>query len=153
MTRWNGLVCGAFAILALTVALRASEPTVATMDASRGYGGQAAQAIQSQYVGSSSCERCHAKEHAAWKDSLHIKMTKPIAEAAASYELAGAPTAEATSSATAEATSSAKSEAEKRERGILKKLRQALAVQQEHAQGKQLNEAQQAKVQMASDCL
>ena len=36
-------------------------------------------------------------------------------------------------SATAEATSSAKSEAEKRERGILKKLRQALAVQQEHA--------------------
>ncbi len=81
MTRWNGLVCGAFAILALTVALRASEPTVATMDASRGYGGQAAQAIQSQYVGSSSCERCHAKEHAAWKDSLHIKMTKPIAEA------------------------------------------------------------------------
>ena len=51
---------------------------------------------------------------------------------------------------TAEATSSAKSEAEKRERAILKKLRQALAVQQEHADGKSLNEAQQAKVLMAS---
>jgi len=40
----------------------------------------------------------------------------------------------------------AKSEPEKRERAILKKLRQAQAVQEEHAHGKTLNEAQRAKV-------
>jgi predicted CXXCH cytochrome family protein len=32
-------------------------------------------------LGSGACARCHDVEHAQWKNSLHIKMTKPIAEA------------------------------------------------------------------------
>jgi predicted CXXCH cytochrome family protein len=38
-------------------------------------------ASASDYLGSDSCARCHEAEHAAWKNSLHIKMTKPVAEA------------------------------------------------------------------------
>ncbi|MDP2323312.1 MAG: hypothetical protein Q8N51_04695, partial [Gammaproteobacteria bacterium] len=75
MTRANGLVCASFAILALTVALRASDQVPVP-------GPQAASPkSESDYRGSASCERCHATEHAQWKDSLHIKMAKPIAEA------------------------------------------------------------------------
>lgn len=33
------------------------------------------------YLGSESCMRCHEAEHAQWKNSLHIKMTRPVAEA------------------------------------------------------------------------
>ena len=33
------------------------------------------------YLGSESCARCHDVEHTQWKNSLHIKTTKPIAEA------------------------------------------------------------------------
>ncbi|HET9868693.1 MAG TPA: multiheme c-type cytochrome, partial [Nitrospira sp.] len=35
----------------------------------------------SNYLGSQSCARCHDVEHTQWKNSLHIKMTKPVAEA------------------------------------------------------------------------
>jgi len=34
------------------------------------------------YVGSAACQRCHQAEHRQWERSLHIKMTKPVAEAA-----------------------------------------------------------------------
>ena len=33
------------------------------------------------YVGSAACRRCHEAEHRQWERSLHIKMTKPVAEA------------------------------------------------------------------------
>jgi len=33
------------------------------------------------YVGSAACKRCHEVEHGQWQRSLHIQMTKPIAEA------------------------------------------------------------------------
>jgi predicted CXXCH cytochrome family protein len=33
------------------------------------------------YVGSDACKRCHEVEHGQWQRSLHIQMTKPIAEA------------------------------------------------------------------------
>jgi predicted CXXCH cytochrome family protein len=85
MTLGTRLLCAASAMLALTVALRASElvsgPSPQAPHLRQGFGGQAAQAIQTEFVGSASCERCHVKEHAQWKDSLHIKMTKPIADA------------------------------------------------------------------------
>ena len=66
-------------MLALTVALRApqSPPTNRPIWSLR----PQAQAAVDDYAGSASCERCHTKEHADWKDSLHIKMTKPVAEA------------------------------------------------------------------------
>jgi predicted CXXCH cytochrome family protein len=35
----------------------------------------------SDYLGSPSCARCHEKEQRQWEASLHIKMTKPIAQA------------------------------------------------------------------------
>ena len=33
------------------------------------------------YVGSAACERCHTEAYARWKASLHIQMTRPVAEA------------------------------------------------------------------------
>ncbi|HZT75387.1 MAG TPA: multiheme c-type cytochrome [Vicinamibacterales bacterium] len=33
------------------------------------------------YVGSAACARCHTDEFATWKNTLHVQMTKPIAEA------------------------------------------------------------------------
>ncbi len=33
------------------------------------------------YLGSASCERCHQETYARWKASLHIQMTRPVAEA------------------------------------------------------------------------
>lgn len=33
------------------------------------------------YVGSGACQRCHEPEHESWRQSLHVQMTKPIAEA------------------------------------------------------------------------
>src|SRR6187401_3172984 len=64
-------------LLALTIALRANEHLAL----------QAPQALQApavsagDYLGSGACARCHDVEHTQWKNSLHIKMTKPIAEA------------------------------------------------------------------------
>ena len=34
-----------------------------------------------EYSGSESCAKCHADQHAAWKTSMHIQMTRPVAEA------------------------------------------------------------------------
>ena len=34
------------------------------------------------FLGSPACERCHQDDYAQWQRSLHIRMTKPIAEAA-----------------------------------------------------------------------
>ena len=40
------------------------------------------QAVEtSAYLGSQSCAKCHDVEHTQWKNSLHVKMTKPVAEA------------------------------------------------------------------------
>jgi predicted CXXCH cytochrome family protein len=33
------------------------------------------------FVGSAACARCHQKDYDQWKQSLHVRMTKPIAEA------------------------------------------------------------------------
>ena len=33
------------------------------------------------YVGSAACERCHQDAYAKWKASLHVQMTRPVAEA------------------------------------------------------------------------
>ena len=33
------------------------------------------------YVGSAACQRCHTDEYDSWKNTLHIQMTKPIADA------------------------------------------------------------------------
>ena len=83
MSRGNWFVSFAAAVLLLTIAVRANQQ----------FSGLRPQASDSRpqvpglgpqdtdYLGSASCERCHQKEYAAWKNSLHIKMTKPVAEA------------------------------------------------------------------------
>jgi len=75
MSRGNTLVCVASALLLLTLAVRANELSPAPQAP------QAPAATASEYLGSGSCARCHDVEHTQWKNSLHIKMTKPIAEA------------------------------------------------------------------------
>ncbi len=35
----------------------------------------------SDYLGSAACQRCHEDSHAQWDRSLHVRMTKPIADA------------------------------------------------------------------------
>jgi predicted CXXCH cytochrome family protein len=75
MSPGSKAVCAAFMLLALTVFVRASEPQPQAPQAPEALAGER------EYLGSASCERCHAADHAKWKDSLHIKMTKPVAEA------------------------------------------------------------------------
>lgn len=78
MTRGTRLVCVSVALLLLTLVVRASDQS--PVPGGRPF--RAAESpVTSAYVGSASCERCHADEHAQWKDSLHIQMTKPIADA------------------------------------------------------------------------
>ena len=76
MSRSNALVCVASAVLLLTLAVRANE---VSPEAPQAPPGPAASA--SEYLGSGACARCHDVEHTQWKNSLHIQMTKPIAEA------------------------------------------------------------------------
>ena len=84
MTSGARLVCVASVILVLTLAARASDqtpspPTFAGPDSAPSFGGQASPT--SEYLGSSSCARCHDVQHQQWRNSLHVKMTKPVAEA------------------------------------------------------------------------
>src|ERR1700733_3414241 len=41
----------------------------------------AAPAAAAAYVGSAACQRSHEPEHESWSRTLHVQMTKPIAEA------------------------------------------------------------------------
>ena len=76
MVRGNALVALAAMSLVGAVVLNAQTPGATTRAPAR-----VAQVANSEYLGSASCERCHQTEYAAWKNSLHIRMTKPIAEA------------------------------------------------------------------------
>jgi hypothetical protein len=38
-------------------------------------------AAANAYLGSAACERCHEPQYDSWKSTLHVQMTKPIAEA------------------------------------------------------------------------
>ena len=41
----------------------------------------AGEAADTAYLGSAACQRCHDTEYASWRKTLHVQMTKPIAEA------------------------------------------------------------------------
>jgi predicted CXXCH cytochrome family protein len=73
-------VAAAIVLLALTVAVLANEqaPKPSSPQAPKP---SSPQAPISDYLGSQSCAKCHDVEHTQWKNSLHIKMTKPVAEA------------------------------------------------------------------------
>ena len=73
------LVAAASLLLVLTMVLRANDQGPQALKPSSPTVG--AQAVSSEYLGSQSCAKCHDVEHTQWKNSLHIKMTKPVAEA------------------------------------------------------------------------
>ena len=79
MTTGTRFVAAAFVLLALTVVLRANEYLPLALQAPQAPEAPAGSA--SDYLGSGACARCHDVEHTQWKNSLHIKMTKPVAEA------------------------------------------------------------------------
>ena len=81
MTRATQAILAAFVLLALTVVLSASSAASANASASPAPVQPAATPTDTEYLGSGACQRCHDVEHTQWKNSLHIKMTKPIAEA------------------------------------------------------------------------
>jgi cytochrome c554/c'-like protein len=35
----------------------------------------------SAYAGSAACQSCHEPQYGSWKSTLHVQMTRPIAEA------------------------------------------------------------------------
>src|SRR5687768_835144 len=75
MARGNWMLSLTATVLLLTIALHARAPVFSQAPSST------PQAPASDYLGSQSCAKCHDVEHAQWKNSLHIKMTKPVAEA------------------------------------------------------------------------
>lgn len=82
MSRGNWFVSLASAVLLLTIVLRADQASGLRPQLSASpQAPRPSSPESSDYLGSASCERCHQKEYAAWKSSLHIKMTKPVAEA------------------------------------------------------------------------
>ena len=78
MSIGSRLLAAAFLILLLTLAIRASDGTAELAQALTPSGPHA---LGIDYLGSESCAKCHDVEHTQWKNSLHIKMTKPVAEA------------------------------------------------------------------------
>jgi HEAT repeat protein/cytochrome c554/c'-like protein/doubled CXXCH motif protein len=47
-------------------------------------------AASTAYVGSGACQRCHEAQYDSWKRTLHVQMTKPIAEARVEGDFGGA---------------------------------------------------------------
>jgi predicted CXXCH cytochrome family protein len=79
MSRGSWLVSIASSVLLLTLVVRANDTPPQALTPLR------PQALPAQanndYLGSQSCAKCHDVEHTQWKNSLHVKMTKPVAEA------------------------------------------------------------------------
>ena len=66
-TRWPGIVI-ALAAASFLTALAGAQSSVQPPP-------------EDAYTGSASCQRCHEPEHESWSRTLHVQMTKPIAEA------------------------------------------------------------------------
>lgn len=79
MTRATQALSLAFLLLALSVYWSTSG--FAHAPSSQALTLPSPQARDSEYLGSDSCARCHEAAHTQWTNSLHIQMTKPVAEA------------------------------------------------------------------------
>ncbi|HET9705820.1 MAG TPA: cytochrome c3 family protein [Vicinamibacterales bacterium] len=79
------LLSAASVLLLFTLGVRAIEHFPLAPEAPQApqapEGRQAPPVSAGEYLGSGACARCHDVEHTQWKNSLHIKMTKPVAEA------------------------------------------------------------------------
>jgi predicted CXXCH cytochrome family protein len=74
MGRTSGLILLAIVVLAGTIALRATDTPGRPLPTRQAD-------ISKDFAGSDSCQRCHEDEHAQWARSLHVQMTRPVAEA------------------------------------------------------------------------
>ena len=69
------VILAAAVVLVTTMTLRArSEPSASQAITS-------GPATGATYLGSSACQECHEDQFATWKKSLHVQMTRPIADA------------------------------------------------------------------------
>ena len=91
-----GWLIGGMTVALLTVMVYAQQPaptsplapaSAASGQSSQGQSSQAAP--NSQYVGSSTCQRCHEPEFETWSNTLHIQMTKPIGSAKIEGDFSG----------------------------------------------------------------
>jgi predicted CXXCH cytochrome family protein len=74
----SGLLLAAAAIFLVTFSVRASAPRE---QASATHVSAVPPSTPADYLGSKACARCHQEDFEQWERSLHIRMTKPIAEA------------------------------------------------------------------------
>ena len=80
-----GLLVAACVIFGLTFSLNAVPSARSARSA-----GYVPSAASAEYVGSAACARCHQDDYDEWKRSLHVRMTKPIAEAEVLGDFTGA---------------------------------------------------------------
>ncbi len=74
------LLVTALALLIVTVGVRAAKPALTSIQPV-GHVPAISPTTSSDYLGSKACARCHQKAYDEWERSLHIRMTKPLAEA------------------------------------------------------------------------
>jgi predicted CXXCH cytochrome family protein len=86
MSLGNRLILLSVLVFAAAVAVRATQDPVATQGpVASGFSRKDLPVKQSDvsadYAGSNACAACHETEHGQWSRSLHIRMTKPVADA------------------------------------------------------------------------
>src|SRR5262245_53432682 len=74
--RWPAALVGVASLLFLTAFLRAQ-----TQDPAAANRPPYDRSSSNTYVGSQACESCHKLAYDTWRRTLHVQMTKPIAEA------------------------------------------------------------------------
>jgi predicted CXXCH cytochrome family protein len=79
--RFAGTFLAASALFALTFTVSATSHSLQSPSQSPSASERASAAPQADYVGSAACARCHQGDYEAWQRSLHVRMTKPIADA------------------------------------------------------------------------
>jgi predicted CXXCH cytochrome family protein len=83
------LLLAASALFAVTFTVRAT-PVATRAYATGAQSPSSDSSLPSDYVGSAACARCHQEAYDEWKRSLHVRMTKPIAEAEVLGDFSGA---------------------------------------------------------------
>jgi predicted CXXCH cytochrome family protein len=77
----NRLLVAAVALLVATLALIGRAAPLPQLPAAAGPPAAYRQDSSDEYLGSKACASCHQEAYAQWERSLHIRMTRPIADA------------------------------------------------------------------------
>src|SRR5262245_8229287 len=91
MKAGHGLLGAAVALFLAAVSLRAAG-VGAQQPPPTHYPAVPAGTRSADYIGSNNCGSCHKEAYQQWRSSLHIRMTKPIAEATVVGDFSGAAT-------------------------------------------------------------